>query len=79
MNRRARRTRAGRAHAFPPIFLDASAQDIELRGIAATASLQTNGLTPAEKYKQDRALRDAVDLHRAAEDMLEIKGSYFPR
>ena len=60
-------------------FLDASAQDIELRGIAATASLQTNGLTPAEKYKQDRALRDAVDLHRAAEDMLEIKGSYFPR
>lgn len=43
-----------------------------------TGSVESNDLTDEGKAKKERELRDAVELHRSAEDMLNIKGSYFP-
>lgn len=35
-------------------------------------------LTDVQKARRERKIRDAVEVHRAVEDVLEIKGSYFP-
>lgn len=43
-----------------------------------TGGGEPSDLTDAGKAKKERKLQDAVELHRFVEDMLDIKGSYFP-
>ena len=58
-------------------FLDPVLKESE-QPKTATASVTPSSLPGAEKSKKEKGLRDAVDAHRAAQDMLDIKGSYFP-
>lgn len=58
-------------------FLDTSSQDVELPE-SATVPLQETALDSGAMLKRQRPLREAVDIHRSVEDMLQIKGSYFP-
>ena len=54
-------------------YLDISLQDVPLESVPQGAAVK-----PADKLKKAKTIRDAVDIHRSVEDMLQIKGSYFP-
>jgi hypothetical protein len=58
-------------------FLDTSSQDVELPE-SAVMPLQGTALNSVDMLERQKPFRDAVDIHRSAEDMLQIRGSYFP-
>ena len=56
-------------------FLDTTLKEDQPQAMAAPPANSSNEQTDAERAKK---IRDDISVHRATEDMLEIKGSYFP-
>ncbi|KIP03563.1 hypothetical protein PHLGIDRAFT_130053 [Phlebiopsis gigantea 11061_1 CR5-6] len=57
-------------------FIDPTAQEIS--EVAAISAPQVASTAQSAAEKTHPGIRDLVSVHRATEDMLEIKGSYFP-